>query len=333
MSPARFLETRGPAWDRLEALIARCGRHGLRALSEEELHELTRLYPSVAVDVARARLYKLAPQTQQRINRLAISAHGLLYRRSRGPVLPLILRFFRYDYPRLFRRLWAYTALATVIFLVAAAGAYVTTQVRPATAYLFVPGDLDMPDGNLEVSSADISDRFRSMPSPPMAAGIITNNISVAFTAFAFGITAGIGTCYLLLFNAMMLGGIAGHFANHRLSYEFWSFIAPHGVLEIMTIMIAAGAGLRMGLALAVPGDQTRLAALRAGAREAVLLVIGTMPLFVVAGLVEGFITPSYLPGGLKMALGLGLGVTALSYLVLVGRTDGPAAATTGGSP
>jgi len=323
MTPARFLALRSPAWDRLEALVQKAGRHGVGRLTDTELHELTRLYPAVAVDVARARLHGLDPSLQQRINHLAIVAHGLLYRRRHARPLQAVVRFFRSDYPRLFRRLWAFTALAVAVFLAGFAGAYASSRIRPATAYLFVPCELELPDGQPGVSAKDISERFRGIPNPPMAAGVMSNNISVALNAFALGITAGVGTCYVVLFNAMMLGGFAGHFANHQLTYTFWSFVLPHGLLEIFAILIASAAGLRLGAALALPGGLTRMASLRRGAREAVLLVLGTIPMFAVAGVVEGFVTPSYLPDGLKIALGVVLWVAALAYLLVWGR--GPA--------
>ena len=185
-----------------------------------------------------------------------------------------------------------------------------------------MPGPIDLPDGEPGLSAEDMAERFRKMPRPPLAACVMANNISVAFSAFALGITAGVGTCYVLLFNAMMVGGFAAHFANHGLSYAFWSFIAPHGVLEIMAVLIAAAAGLRLGISLAVPGRVTRLASLRIGAREAVLLVLGTIPMFIVAGTIEGFVTPSHLPGAPKIALGLATGGTALACLLLLGHGD-----------
>lgn len=320
MTPARFLELRSAAWDRLEVLVRKAGRHGVRRLTDAELHELTRLYPAVAVDVARARLHELDPSLQQRINHLAIGAHGLLYRRRRARLLRPVVRFFRHDYPQLFRRQWAFIALAIAVFLAGFAGAYASSRMRPATAYLFVPCEMDLPDGQPGVSAEDISERFRGMPNPPMAAGVMSNNISVAFNAFALGITAGVGACYVVLFNAMMLGGFAGHFANHHLAYTFWSFILPHGLLEIFAILIAAAAGLRLGAALAVPGGLTRMASLRRGAREAVLLVLGTIPMFAAAGVVEGFVTPSYLPDGLKLAIGVVLWAMVLMYLLVWGR-------------
>ncbi len=321
MTPARFLETREPAWSRVAALLDKTKARGTHALSEEELHGLTRLYPAIAVDVARARALHLDPRTQQRLNLLAIRAHGLLYRKEKVPVWSSLWRFFAQDYPRLFRRLGGFVALAVTLFVVTAVGTYATVVMHPTTAYVFVPGPIDSIDGQDGLSGKDMSDRFRRMARPPMAAGIMTNNISVAFNAFALGITFGLGTCYLLLYNGMMLGGFAAHFANHGLQFSFWTFILPHGALEIFAILLAAAAGLRLGLSLAVPGALTRSASLRAGARDAVFLVLGTVPMFVVAGMVEGFITPSDLPGVPKLILGLTLLALTLLWLLLAGRS------------
>jgi len=318
---ARFLEKRSTAWDRLEELVERVARHGLRKLSGEELHELTRLYRAVAVDVARARMYGIAERTQRRLNRIVIAAHGILYRRPRAHAGRAVWRFFSRGYPRLFRRLWAYWALALAVFLVAGLSAYVSVLLRPSNVHLFVPGCAGISEGGEELTEKDIAERFRALPRPPMAAGIMANNISVAFNAFALGITAGIGTCYVLLLNAVMLGGLAAHFANHGASYPFWSFILPHGILEILAILIAGAGGIRVGMSLALPGCLSRRASLRVGAKEAVLLVLGTAPMFVVAAFIEGYVTPSGLGGGLKIAVGLVAGGAALGYLALVGRS------------
>lgn len=320
MTPARFLETRTAAWNRLEAIINKASKRGIKTLGDKELHELTRLYPAVAIDVARARMYNIDPPTQKHLNQLAISAHGLLYRRKNTRFFLAIWTFFCNDYPRLFRRLWPYTALALAIFTISFLGAYVSTRLKPSNAFLFVPGQLDISDEEPGVSSKDISERFRRIDKAPMAAGIMTNNISVAFNAFALGITAGVGTCYVVIFNSMMLGGFAAHFANHGLAYDFWSFIVPHGVLEIFAILVSAGAGLKLGLSLAIPGQLTRSASLRAGARDAVLLVLGTIPMFILAGIVEGFVTPSYLPGAVKIVYGVTLEILTLAYLTMIGR-------------
>jgi uncharacterized membrane protein SpoIIM required for sporulation len=319
MTPSRFLETRSSAWNRLESIISKTSRKGIRALNDEELHELTRLYPAVAIDVARARMYNIDPITRKRINQLAISAHGLLYRRKNVRYIQSVWSFFKRDYPRLFRRLWPYMALSSAIFIISFFGAYISTRLKPSNAYLYVPGKMDLTDTEEGVSSKDISERFRRISKPPMAAGIMANNISVAFNAFALGITGGIGTCYVVIFNSMMLGGFAAHFSNHGLIFELWSFIAPHGVLEIFAILVSAAAGLRLGLSLAIPGRLRRSSSLRIGAKEAVLLVLGTIPMFIIAGFIEGFVTPSYIPGIIKIMFGLTVGFLTIAYLIFTG--------------
>jgi uncharacterized membrane protein SpoIIM required for sporulation len=153
-----------------------------------------------------------------------------------------------------------------------------------------------------------------------MATGIMANNISVAITVFALGVTAGIGTCYILLLNAMMLGGFAAHFVNHDLGYPLLVFIAPHGTLEIFAILVSSAAGLRLGYSLAVPGRMKRSASLRLGARDAVLLMLGTIPMFIIAGFIEGFVTPSYMPGSAKIVLGVTVAVAVVAYLLTAGR-------------
>ncbi len=319
MTASQFLQAREPAWRQLEALLDRAaGRAG--RLDGQELHELTRLYPAVAADVARARLLGLDAARQRRVNDLALRAHGILYRHRRVRPAQRVRQFFLRDYPRLFRRLRGYFALTTAIFLLAALATYATVRVRPSVAYVFVPHGLDVGGTDDAVTADDVSERYRQMPQGIMASAITTNNIQVAFLAFALGIFAGIGTCYVLLVNGMMLGAFFGHFANHGLTYEVWEFLTPHGALEIFAILVAGTAGLRMGLALAVPGSRTRGASLRHGAREALLLLLGTLPMFIVAGAVESFITPSYLPGEIKIAIGVSLLGLTLAYLVVGGR-------------
>ncbi len=305
MTPDRFIETRSPDWNRLEVLNQKAGKKGVRALEEKELHELSRLYPTVAVDVARAKLYRTDSKTLQKINSIAIASHGLLYRRKRSGDLKSIKDFLLFGYPQVFREHWRYLLLSLLILIIGFTGAYNATRLKPSNAYLFVPGNLDLTDRSSKISEKDISERFRQMEKPPMAAGIITNNISVALQSFALGITAGIGTCYILLYNSLMLGGFAAHFVNHELTMQFCTFILPHGILEIFAILVSAAAGLKLGLSFAIPGNLKRFDALRVASRESVLLVLGTIPMFIVAGLIESFITPTELPGNTKISIGI----------------------------
>lgn len=317
-----FLKEREPIWKRMESLLGRVDKRGLKSLTEDEIGELAHLYPSLVVDVARARALNLDETRQKYLNNLAIRGHGLLYRRKKVPILYSLYRFFRVDYPRLFRAQSVYLLLSALIFFLGGIGACASVLLSPSNAYYFFPASFDTVDEDLGLSDRDISDRYRGNPGATMSSGIIGNNITVAFNAFALGITAGLGTLLVLLKNGMLIGALAGHFHNYGLSYPFWSFITPHGALEIFAILIAGAAGLRIGHAVVVPGSSTRGRSLYTGAREAVFLVLGTIPLFVVAGIIEGFITPSTIPNALKIVLGVAAFLVPFLYLMSAGRTE-----------
>jgi uncharacterized membrane protein SpoIIM required for sporulation len=128
---------------------------------------------------------------------------------------------------------------------------------------------------------------------PLMSASIMTNNIQVAFLAFAGGITFGLLTVYVLIYNGIIVGAIAALFWHYDKTYEFWAYIVPHGMIELTAIFIAGGAGLLMGYRLFVPGPYSRAYQLKENAKRSVQLLLGTIPLFIIAGVIEGFITPA----------------------------------------
>ena len=136
--------------------------------------------------------------------------------------------------------------------------------------------------------------------------------------AFAGGITFGLLTVYLLIYNGIIVGAIAALFWHYGKSYEFWAYIVPHGMIELTAIFIAGGAGLLMGYKLFVPGRYSRGYQLKQQAKRSVLLLLGTIPLFVIAGIIEGFITPSTLSLEAKYLIA-GLTVIGLILYILVG--------------
>jgi uncharacterized membrane protein SpoIIM required for sporulation len=121
----------------------------------------------------------------------------------------------------------------------------------------------------------------------------MTNNIRVAVLAFVSGITLGLGTIYLLVTNGLLIGALAAVFVQSGKSYIFWAYILPHGIIELTAIFIAGGAGLYMGYRIFVPGPYSRKHRFLESAKESAQLMLGTIPLFVIAGIIEGYITPS----------------------------------------
>ena len=130
----------------------------------------------------------------------------------------------------------------------------------------------------------------------------MTHNVSVTFLMVAAGITFGFGTVYLLVLNGLLLGAVAALCSKHDLALEFWSFVPPHGSLELSAVAIAGAAGLVIGHALLDPGPYRRSEFLAVRSRAAVKLALGCVPLLVLAGLIEAFFSPSPAPAWMKLA-------------------------------
>jgi uncharacterized membrane protein SpoIIM required for sporulation len=144
---------------------------------------------------------------------------------------------------------------------------------------------------------------------------ILLNNVQVAFLAFALGIALGVGSAYLVVQNAVVLGALAGAFTVAGKSGPFWSLILPHGMLELTAICISAGAGARIGWSLVEPGDRPRSRALVEETRDAVIVIVGVIPAFVVAALIEGFLTGTSVPAPVNIGIGAGVVAAYLAFL------------------
>jgi uncharacterized membrane protein SpoIIM required for sporulation len=318
MSLEVWLTERRPAWQRLEAILDRLHRSGLRRIPAQDLCELSEAYQAACADLARLRTLSADPSVVGPLNRLVTRAHGQIYRGGPGRSWRLG-RFFLVQYPRLFRQTWKFTLASFVLSVASALMAYSTVQSSPQVVSDILGG------GDAEFygpkSVADIRERFGHGGNPILSSFVITNNIRVALGAFALGITFGIGTAYMMIVNGAMLGGIAGAFAKSGIAWQFWMVILPHGALELSAVIVAGGAGLLVGYALWCPGQRTRRRALREEVVRAMQLAVGLVPAFAVAGLFEGLVTPSdAIPEFVKAGLGIAAAVIFWLYLLLAGR-------------
>src|SRR5437588_144902 len=211
----------------------------------------------------------------------------------------------------------AYVVTALLVFAVPAATGYVLIRERPAIA------EQVLPDEMLARARAGAERRAQgvgyaqapSMYLPFIASRIITNNVQVAFLGFAFGITAGVGTLLLLVFNGLFFGAVLGLFANYGLAGWLLTFVAGHGVLELSAIFIAGGAGLLVARALLAPGDLTRRDALVLAGRQAARLVGAAVLLLGLAGTIEGLLSASDAPAPFKFATSGATVVLLILYL------------------
>lgn len=315
----RFINERKTVWQRLEELLALLDRMTLRKLHREEVRELGRIYRRTASDLAIARSESRDPRLVNYLNSLVIRAHGRIYRAdSQGG--QRVRDFFSRDFPQTFRRTWRYTATAFVVFWLFTGIAFFGTRHDPDFSEFagISPFFREVVINHRTHWWEDLNEANQIGSSQ-----IFTNNIRVTFYAFALGAIFGLGTLYVIAFNGAMFGAIialtyrAG-FGNHLL----FGFVISHGVIELSCIFIAGGAGLLIGTALLMPGDLSRADALKSRGLDAVKLIVGCVPLLVVAGIIEGFISPQPISPLIKIGIGSITGIALYSYLLLAGRDD-----------
>ena len=312
----RFVTRKRDSWEAFRILAARAERVGLKQLGAAEIPDFAARYREVAADLARARTYGVDPRVLEYLERVVSAGHNALYGRHTGHrvhVGRLVLR----ELPAAVVAARAYVVTALLVFAVPAATGYVLIRERPAIA------EQVLPDEMLARARAGAERRAQgvgyaqapSMYLPFIASRIITNNVQVAFLGFAFGITAGIGTLLLLVFNGLFFGAVLGLFANYGLAGWLLTFVAGHGVLELSAIFIAGGAGLLVARALLAPGDLTRRDALVLAGRQAARLVGASVLLLGLAGTIEGLLSASDAPAPLKVATGGATVVLLILYL------------------
>ena len=324
MGLRRFLADREPSWVELEALVARAGQRPER-LGAAGVLRLGELYRAATADLAYARRRFEGDPVVGRLEGLVARGRQAVYGaapRSLSPVRLLGTTYWRVVAARpvplalsaLFLFGPAALALAWALHSADAASGLVPSAYRGVVE--------PTPPGSGSPLSASQSSAF--------AAEIFTNNIEVTAMALAFGITLGLGTAYVLATNGMLLGALAGLAWGAGNGTPLIELIVPHGLLELTCITVAGAAGLRIGWAVIEAGPRPRSEAIRDEARAAVIMVLGTAPWLVLAGIIEGFVTPRRLGAEAAIAVGLAIAVPYWTLLVWRGflaRGDDPVTA------
>jgi uncharacterized membrane protein SpoIIM required for sporulation len=312
MNLETFQREGAPAWAELEALLG--GARGRpERLGVDGVLELGRLYRASVADLALARRDFPGDPVLERLEPLVLKARHAVYgeRVKRGSLREYLTGGYWQEI-RAHRRLLA-VALSAMFAPTLLAAAWAVHD--PGAAIGLVPSAYR--------AAADPHARHLSLGLSTQAAfasSIYTHNLAVTFMTFAGGLALGAGTLVMLAYNGLLLGVLAGLTLQAGTFSVFVSYIVPHGLLELSCISIAGVAGLRLAGALIDPGVRPRGEALRAEARGAVVMVLGTAPWLVLAGLTEGFITPRDLPLGAALALGVTLAAVYWSLVLLAGR-------------
>lgn len=311
----RFLTEGAGPWQELSELIA-AAKGKPERLGPQRVRRLVQLYRRAVADLSFARRAYPHHPVVGRLSDLVARSRPLVY----GGDLKRtsLVRFFTTDYWRLIReRPWALAISAAALLLPLVLGTLWSLNDAPSAVgmvpneYRAVLEPRDPGDADLDLS---LEERFG------FAGFIFTNNVRVSFLAFASGVTAGIGTGLVLIYNGTLIGVLTGLAIGAGGGPIFAELVLPHGVLELSCIIVAGAAGIRVGWALVDPGRRRRRDALVHEARPAVLIALGTAPWLVLAGFIEGLVTPTGIGVGGAITLGTTLGAIYWTLVIVRGR-------------
>ncbi len=314
MSPEEFLRQRQRDWERLTVLAREAEQGAFSKLSETELIELGSLYRAATSDLAIAQRDFPNHALAQYLNQLVGRAHPMIYRGE-----PLIVRritdFYRREFPRLYRELAPFLIASALLFFGTATIFYFVTLAYPdAASYALSPRLID------EIKAGRQWWKELNGFNNVGSALIMSNNLNVAFLAFAGGMLLGLFTLYILVMNGLNLGMVFGLLQVYGHAAPLAEFVIGHGVLELSEIVMAGGSGLMLGYAILHPGLLSRKDALMVAAQKSIRLLLGSAPLLVIAGIIEGMVSPSDgIPAFVKYAMGISSGVLLYGYLFLAG--------------
>lgn len=311
-------------WNDFAAALDAAYARGLSHMAPEDVSSLVARYRELTTDLARLQTASRGRSTESLfyVSRLVARGHNLLYR-QRGRNAAIIMEYLLVTVPCEVRRSWRPIALAMLLLFGPAAVAYTAVVREPAVATRLLPDEM-ISRATTGGERERHGEGYVSIPEeirPVVASRIISNNVTVTYLTFAMGLTAGIGTVLLLVFNGVAIGSGVGLFASRGVARLILAFIAPHGVLELSAICIAGGGGLMIAKGILLPGDRTRRDALVENGKRAINLIAASSLLLLVAGTLEGLVSPRVWPLSWKLTIS---GVTALVMLgyLSLGRRD-----------
>lgn len=316
MAPETMVEMKKTEWQRLSDLIERV-EGGRGNLSSVEVAEIGRLYRATTSDFAIAQRDFPRHDVTAFLNKLVARAHASVYR-SDPFSLKQVKRFFTHVMPQTFRQCWRYIAVAAILLFLPAFIAGGAAAVEPGTTQFTLSAGAE---GIITAVEEKEPWFYFEGDEQAYASGMITtNNIRVSILAFAGGMTGGLLTVFVLISNGLMLGGLLGLAGYHQF-FDLHNFVIGHGVIELSMICVAGGAGLMFGWAMINPGYLTRSDALMLAGRRALVLLVTCALWLIVAGLIEGFISPrETLNPIIKWIVGIGSGILMYAYFLLAGR-------------
>jgi uncharacterized membrane protein SpoIIM required for sporulation len=307
-----FVATHRPAWTELDGLLSRSS-----PLGGPELSRLSALYRRISSDVMAARAAGYGADLTGLLDGLAARAHAALYGHGRQGWRVgwrLVVR----DFPRALRESAPFTLAAAVLFVLPLAVGLVGALRSPGFAErILSPEQLQ---AMAEMYAQGVSGGRELGSDAAMAGFYVMNNVGIAFRCFATGVLFGTGSVFFLVYNGLVSGTVVGHVIAAGHGQHILTFVCGHAPYELGAIIVAGGAGLRLGYSLLATGNLTRLASLRRHALGTVPVVCGAAAMLLVAAAVESFWSPSRAPYPVKWAFGAMSLLIVLLFCALAGR-------------
>lgn len=289
VNASRFRAAHESDWERLDGLVTRMEKRSIRALSDDDILALPLLYRTTLSSLAVARDTSLDRALVTYLEQLTTRAYFQIYG-VQTSVWRQIGHFFARGWPEAVQGLWRETLVCVLLTLASAVVAFLLVRSDPTWFFGIIPESLAGgrdPSASTEALRRTLYDRQNDMLAT-FAAYLFTHNSQVAIFAFALGFAFAVPTILLILYNGLMLGAFFAVFAAKGLAFNLGGWLAIHGTTELFAINIAGAAGMRIGMAIAFPGRDTRTeSAVRAG-RSAAIAMGGTVLMLAVAGLLEG---------------------------------------------
>jgi uncharacterized membrane protein SpoIIM required for sporulation len=303
MNQDAFIEEKSKSWKQFRELLDRTATgQGIKEFTEDEVHLLGSLYRKTCSDLSYARSRKYEQDLIRYLNQLARRGYGVIYlveQRKKGE----LLKFFTRDFPELSRVNFRYILATFIIFSLAACAGYIADRIDARYTRMLVPQQfLDIWD---TAERAESRDSFEASAFPIMSSHYLVNNFKVGINAFVLGITLGLGTLFIIVYNGVIFGAIASLVVRSGYHVSFFSFVMPHVFIEIMAIFICGGAGFMITRAMLAPGDLSIKDSLNVHGKDAVKLLMGTIPMFLLAAIIEASFSRMHMPLEFKALFGL----------------------------
>jgi uncharacterized membrane protein SpoIIM required for sporulation len=323
LKSAVFRAEREASWRELERLVAGVERRGLRALPAPDLARLPGLYRAAVSSLSVARAVSLDRNVLEYLESLCARAYLVAYgpRRRLGQA---VADFAVGRFPAAVRAHARHLALSAAALALGAAAGFALTLADAERYYAFVPPAMAQGRGPTSTTEALRDALYASQGAAQLltsfAMFLFSHNARIGILAFAVGFAGGVPSALLVFSNGLVLGAFAALYHSRGLSLELWAWLLPHGVTELLAVLLCGAAGLAIGQAVVFPGAEERLRSLAVRGREAAVVAAGAVAMFFVAALVEGIFRQLVHAVPIRYAVAAGFAVFWAVYLARAGR-------------